>query len=195
MLQRARAGPARLQVRDSGQRYPLLASCSSATTMCQLRLPLPGVGVQAPQWRRCVVAPAAASRQKQQRLQPAGGKGFGKSAAPSKPSAAEPVPGQQVAAPSSSSVAAPPPEPGATAAATPNSTSSSSSVEGAELPAVSRGRIFAVCAQVSLLVTALAFGLRQLAPAVSPAVGDGQAATVEALLNCECASWLAGLIR
>jgi hypothetical protein len=53
------------------------------------------------------------------------------------------------------------------------------------LPSVDRGRIFAVCAQVSLLVTALGFGLRAVAPAISPAVADGQAERVEALLQCE----------
>ena len=41
------------------------------------------------------------------------------------------------------------------------------------LPAVDRGRVLAVCAQVSVLVAALGVGLRQLAPAISPAIKDG----------------------
>lgn len=53
------------------------------------------------------------------------------------------------------------------------------------LPAVDRGRVLAVCAQVSVLVAALGLGLRQLAPAISPAVKDGRVESVEALLNCE----------
>lgn len=48
-----------------------------------------------------------------------------------------------------------------------------------------RGRVLAVCAQVSVLVAALGVGLRQLAPAISPAVKDGHGDAVEALLDCE----------
>jgi hypothetical protein len=53
------------------------------------------------------------------------------------------------------------------------------------LPVVSKGQIIAVCTQVSVLVTVLAFGLRQVAPAIAPAVKDGQAAAVANLLQCE----------
>ncbi len=128
------------------------------------------------------MAPVAAARQKQkqpQRVQPAGDKGFGK---PSTASPTNPLPEQPVVAAPDDTSAATTSQSGDTPAL---GASTIAGGEGAALPAVSRGRIFAVCAQVSVLVTALAFGVRQLAPAISPAVGDGQAEAVEALLNCE----------
>lgn len=126
-------------------------------------------------------AVAAAARRQQQ-----GGKGFGKAAPPKadapqqaqQPPTAEQQQLQQVAAPTAAAPAQAASQGGSAAAATEQST-------GGGLPAVSRGRIFAVCAQVSVLVATAGFVLRQVAPAISPAVKDGQGEAVEALLDCE----------
>ena len=56
---------------------------------------------------------------------------------------------------------------------------------GSMLPAVSRERVLGVCAQVSGLVAVFGLGLRQLAPAISPAARDGHAELVTALTACE----------
>ena len=147
----------------------------------------------------------AAARQKQQKRPPqqAGGKGFG-NGPPSTPSLAEPVPPQLQNAPKApqqqQADAVLGQQANAALGGNPAAQPPSSSTPAAALPAVSRARIFAACAQVTVVVTALAFGLRAVAPAVSPAVADGQADTVEALLNCEYSLllflyWLAGLLR
>lgn len=130
--------------------------------------------VQGAPRRQCAVAATARKQQPKQQpkqKQQQGGKGFGGSVAPAQPAVPEPTAateGQANAAPGSQQPAGAAP------------------TDSGVLPSVSRGRIFAVCAQVSVLVTTLGFGLRQVAPAISPAVGGGQADTVEALLDCEC---------
>lgn len=117
--------------------------------------------------------PAAASGAKQKTKQP-GGKGFGKLAGP-----AASIQEQQPADPGAAQPDAPPVVASTVAAA--GTAESGSGV----LPVVSKGQIIAVCTQVSVLVTVLAFGLRQVAPAIAPAVKDGQAAAVANLLQCE----------
>ena len=138
----------------------------------------PAAGLQAtqPQRRRLSVAAAAKQRQQrpQQQQQQQGSKGFGQAASAKAPPAVEPL--QQEQQPAAA---------GAGSGEQPAPAGAGSGSGSVVLPAVDRGRIFAVCAQVSLLVTALGFGLREVAPAISPAVADGQAERVEALLQCE----------
>ncbi|KAI3431463.1 hypothetical protein D9Q98_004515 [Chlorella vulgaris] len=121
--------------------------------------------------QRVAAPPAAASGAKQKTKQP-GGKGFGKLAGP-----AASIQEQQPADPGAAQPDAPPVVASTVAAA--GTAESGSGV----LPVVSKGQIIAVCTQVSVLVTVLAFGLRQVAPAIAPAVKDGQAAAVANLLQ------------
>lgn len=134
-----------------------------------------GSALQAPWRRRAVVAPAKKQR---------GGKGFGGGSAPAPVQDPSDLPAEQSPPQVQQEQQAP------AVGGSGSGTGSGGGAGGApaprtELPAVGRGRIFAVCAQVSLLVAVAGAGLRQVAPAISPAVGDGQGEAVEALLACE----------
>ena len=82
--------------------------------------------------------------------------------------------------------ASPVPAASASAAAPPPAEPAAAAAQNGALPAVERGRVLAVCTQVSVVVAALGFGLRWAAPLVSPAVRDGYSETVTALLDCKC---------
>ena len=144
----------------------------------------PGCPVQAAPMPQPRSVAAAARRQQQ------GGKGFGKATPtkadvpqqeqqPQQAADQQQQQQQQPAANAAVAAAQSAPQHGSAAPA------ASAQPAGQALPAVSRGRIFAVCAQVSVLVATLGFVLRQVAPAISPAVKDGQGEAVEALLDCE----------
>lgn len=175
-----RCGPAPSPavVRTAAKPSALLSSLHASCTCGNNTRRRPQLALQAPPRRQRWVAAAAARKQQQKRppqqQQQQQGKGFGGPAPSTQPTAPEPE-APAAAAPAAAAAGRPQQQPGPASAAPPG-----------VLPEVGRGRIFAVCAQVSVLVSALAFGLRQVAPLVSPAVGDGQAATVEALLDCEC---------
>ena len=158
-------------------------SCYNCAIDGQKLTPCRSAAVQAVPRPRTV---AAAARRQQQ-----AGKGFGKGA-PTKADAPqqEQQPQQALAQQQqqqqqpAASTAVPP----APAAPQEGSASAAAQPAGQALPAVGRGRIFAVCAQVSVLVATLGFVLRQVAPAISPAVKDGQGEAVEVLLDCEWAA-------
>lgn len=156
-------------------RQSLPSHCSASLELIHTRAALPQVVRPCP--RRAV---AAAARKQKQKQQGGGGFGGGSKAGPAQAPAApiadaeQQQQGQEAAGDAAGDAAG-----GSSAAA-------AASATGQALPAVGRGRIFAVCLQVSILVTAAGFALRQVAPAISPAVRDGQAEAVEALLDCEC---------
>ena len=135
--------------------------------------PLQAAPVPAPgrrQRRRFLPLVLAAAAQKQQQQR---GKGFGKKTASPLDISSSPVLEQQPLNPTAADAAPASAQPPA-----------QSGEQG--LPAITRGRVFAACSQVALLCTALAFGLRELAPRLAPAVGDGQGDRVASLLHCEC---------
>jgi hypothetical protein len=134
-----------------------------------------------PQQRHRGLVRAAAAKQKHRPPQRQGGQGFGKTA--EQPEATR----DSEAAAKSTEAAAP--GQATSTDASPAGGILASSEGSSDLPAVSRDRVFAACAQVSLLVTAIALGLRQVAPAISPAARDGLGDTVADLLNCERRCW------
>ena len=182
-------GPAPSRVVRLGSRavQALLRTAWSRTRNHNNRCHPPCVLQPTPARRQRAVAAAARKQKRPQQQQQQQGKGFGAPAPSPQPpveTSAPQSPGMATA--TSSSKAAPAAAPPAAAATSQLPPQAAPAAAPAALPTVGRGRIFAVCAQVSVLVTALAFGLRQVAPLVSPAVRDGQAAAVEALLDCEC---------
>lgn len=114
---------------------------------------------------------------------PAGG-GFGKSSKPAEKDQKASLEGSTVSDQvESSSDFSPPPE---FAPSSPsNNSANSPSTSNEALPSVSRDQILATCLQTSALIAVAAVGLHQLAPLIAPAMKDGNADTVQSLLNCE----------